>query len=62
MARYMVTVIPGLSIAPKKFVRVVEVDGPRPEFALVKALDDIDEKQTHTWQSDRIEYIVERVA
>jgi hypothetical protein len=58
----MVTLRPGVSIAPKKFVRVVEVDGPRPELALVKALDDMDSQETHMWQSKYIEIAIEQVS
>jgi hypothetical protein len=60
--RYQVVLEPGVSIAPRRFVRVVEVDGPDPWEAVKTAMADMDPKETHLWQSDDATIRVERVA
>lgn len=60
--RYAVTLSPNVSIAPRRFVRVVEVDGPKPLEAMAEALARMDPKETHAWQSDDLTVRVERVA
>jgi len=60
--RYAVTLRPGVSIAPARFVRVVEVASPDPIAALMEALERMDPKETHAWQSDDLTIRVERVA
>ena len=60
--RYQVTLMPNVSIAPRRFVRVVETDGPRPWDAVQTAMEDINRDETHLWQSDDATIRVERVA
>ncbi|MDP9145935.1 MAG: hypothetical protein M3N43_14800 [Actinomycetota bacterium] len=60
--RYMVTLYPGVSIGPRKFVRVVDVDHPAPDKAVIKALGQMSNDETHLWQSDSARIEVERVA
>ena len=60
--RYQVTLSPGVSIAPHRFVRVVEVASPDPWAAVQKAMGEIDPEETHLWQSDEATIKVERVA
>ena len=60
--RYAVTLRPGVSIAPARFVRVVEIETPDPIAALAFALGKMDPKETHAWQSDDLSIRVERVA
>lgn len=60
--RYEVTLGPNVSIAPKRFVRVVEVSSPDPWAAVQKAMAEIDPDETHLWQSDDATIRVERVA
>ena len=60
--RYAVTLNPNVSIAPRAFVRVVEVDGLDPVSALHEAVALMDPKETHAWQSDKLVVTVERVA
>ena len=60
--RYQVTLVPGVSIAPSRFVRVVEVSSPDPWAAVQKAMAEMDPDETHLWQSDSASIWVERVA
>ena len=60
--RYQVTLEPGVSIAPDRFVRVVAVPSPDPWAAVKKAMAAIDPEETHLWQSDDATIRVERVA
>lgn len=69
--RYLVTLRPGVSIAPSRFAEIVEVDRPDPLSAIAKAIDiwkkmdaspEDAEYTTHAWQSDDLSIRVERVA
>jgi hypothetical protein len=60
--RYMVTLNPNVSIAPRRFVEVVEVDGPQPFTAIAKAIAIWEKRETHMWQSSDATIKVERVA
>jgi len=59
--RYQVTLQPGVPIGPRRYVRVVVVDGPEPWEAIKKAMDEIG-PDNHLWQSDDALICVERVA
>ena len=59
--RYMVTVEPGVSIRPRRFVRVIELDGPRPAEAVCRTLDEVADP-AGLWQSDDFKVRCERVA
>jgi len=66
--RYMVTLNPGVSIAPRRFVEVVTVAHLDPFAAIEKAIavwrkhdDSDDERDTHIWQADDASIRVERV-
>lgn len=66
--RYMVTLQPGVAIAARRFIEVVDVDHPDPFAAIEKAIsiwrkrdEQDDEPGTHIWQSDDASVRVERV-
>lgn len=60
--RYLVTVRPRVSIMPERYVRVVEVDGPRPEQAIIDMLALLKLEDVSLWQSDDLSIQCERVA
>lgn len=60
--RFLVTVRPNVSIMPKRYARVIEVDGPRPEQAIVEALALLKLESVGFWQSDDLSIQCERVA
>lgn len=60
--RFMVIFRPGVSIMPDRYVRVVVVEGPRPEEAVAKAMAEIAGEGVSFWQSKDLNIQCERVA
>lgn len=60
--RYMVTLYPGVSIGPRKFVRIIEVETLSPSQAVARVLTELGDHDTHLWQTDVARIEVERVS